>query len=106
VSQLPLNLKGDICANYHGGAKASVKAHQGTPPEVRETQKRLVYLTILRSRDRGMTCDQVEQATGLPHQTASARMTNLKAENKIYETGEERPTRTGSPAAVCKVVNE
>jgi hypothetical protein len=55
---------------------------------------------------RGTTCEEVERGTGLPHQTVSARRTDLRtAEYTMYlldSTGArvQRPTRTGAMADV------
>lgn len=52
------------------------------------------------------TCDEVEIALGMPHQTASARFFDLRALNWIAPTGETRATRTGSPALVWRPLPE
>lgn len=46
------------------------------------------------------TCDELEQRTGLSHQTTSARLRGLKLRDRIRATGERRPTRTGRMADV------
>ena len=50
-------------------------------------------------RGHGATCDEAEQYLSLAHQTASARITELRKAGDI-EAIAKRPTRTGSPAAV------
>lgn len=47
-----------------------------------------------------LTCDEIEERTGLLHQTASATLTALKNAGKIARTPEKRPTRTGRNAFV------
>lgn len=51
----------------------------------------------------GATCDEVEVATGLAHQTASARVNGLMRKGRIYDSGERRKTRSGRNAAVWRV---
>ncbi len=48
---------------------------------------------------KGATTDEVEKATGLSHQTASARVNELWNEGKLEIAG-QRPTRYGRPARV------
>lgn len=47
----------------------------------------------------GLTCDEVEVGLGLRHQTASARITELKLAGRIRSIG-RRPTRSGRYAEV------
>ncbi len=61
---------------------------------------RLKILAYIKScRKNGATCDQVEQALGIPHQTASARCTELKKLNKVQVIG-KRKTRLNCFAAI------
>lgn len=61
--------------------------------------QRTAILAFIRSRGvDGATCDEVEVALGMSHQTCSARFTDLKIARHIETLGELRPTRTGSPA--------
>jgi hypothetical protein len=47
----------------------------------------------------GATCDEVEEALGLSHQTASARITELRHKfKKIMPAGFKRETRSGRMA--------
>lgn len=48
----------------------------------------------------GATCDEVEEALGLRHQTASARMRELALKSMIVMAGERRVTRSGRYAEV------
>lgn len=52
----------------------------------------------------GMTCDEVEEATGLTHQTASARINELRAKGRIEDSGVVRRTRSGRAAIVWRSV--
>ena len=49
------------------------------------------------------TCDQIEVALGLRHQTASARICELRQTEQIFDTGARRPTRSGALAIVWAV---
>jgi hypothetical protein len=89
----------DITANFHGGnresheAYLSVKEHAGA-------LRLLVVRYVYRQNDHGATCDEIERALQLPHQTVSARVTEAKARGEIIPNGERRPTRSGRKAAV------
>lgn len=48
----------------------------------------------------GASSDEVEVALGLPHQSASARVGELRDAGLIETLGEVRPTRTGARAVV------
>lgn len=49
----------------------------------------------------GKTCDEIEAETGLTHQAASARVSELESKHKLIERrGIRRKTRAGRPAAV------
>jgi Fic family protein len=51
----------------------------------------------------GATCDEIERATGLSHQTASARLRELVLNGRIEDSGERRKTRSGRLATVWRV---
>lgn len=90
--------------------------YDGTPPHVRgsETSKEAAEsikpkAAILRARClsvveasgiNGATCDEVEAATGLLHQSASARVRELVQMGAIMPNGERRLTRSGRSAQV------
>ena len=61
----------------------------------------LSHLTIM--RDVGATCDQIERALGLRHQTASARLRELAMQRRIVDSGERRIASSGRKAAVWRV---
>lgn len=46
------------------------------------------------------TCDELEVALGLRHQTASARLRELVLMGRVFDTQHRRPTRSGRKAAV------
>ena len=57
-----------------------------------------LVFAVLRAAPR--TCDAVEAATGLPHQTASARIRGLVLRARIEDSGQRAPTRRGRNAVV------
>lgn len=64
------------------------------------SMRELVFRVIKLSGVRGMTDDEIEIETGLPHQTASARRRELVLREKIKQSGERRKTRRGRFAHV------
>ncbi len=59
-----------------------------------------VYDLIRLAGWEGKTTDEVEAETGLPHQTASARVNELMNKGLIERRGIQRPTRSGRKAFV------
>lgn len=92
----------DVCASNHRGNLESVKAaEQGS---ARRPGQRQRIFTFLHSRGtEGATCEEIELALDLRHQTCSARISELKAEGIIQDSGRKRQTSTGSEAAVLIV---
>jgi hypothetical protein len=89
----------DVCQNNHGGNALSIAAHDSIEPTKLALQ--LYVLDFIRARP--STCDEIERLTGLKHQTASARFTELKAAGLIRAVG-KRPTSSGRLAAVYEAV--
>lgn len=50
------------------------------------------------------TCEEIELFTGLPHQTASARVRALVLKKKIVDSGITRATKSGRQAIVWTVI--
>jgi hypothetical protein len=50
--------------------------------------------------DGGITCDEVELKLGFSHQTASARMSEMKRDGVLVPTERLRATRSGRNARV------
>lgn len=48
----------------------------------------------------GLTCDEVEERTGLRHQTAAARIREAVKAGDLADGGTTRPTRSGRKAIV------
>jgi hypothetical protein len=94
----------DITANYHRGNPQSVEAHNSTPRHLRAAQRAEIYTYVFACGDHGCTSDEAEIALDMPHQTCSARFTDLKKDRAIVVTGRTRLTQQGKYAAVCIVV--
>ena len=92
-----LPLWDDVCRNRHGGADTSVEAFRKS--DLTRARK-LVFGTIAESGARGITCEEIELKTGMKHQTASARITELRKMNLIVDTWIRRPTTSGCSARV------
>lgn len=88
----------DICAKKHKGNNQSVTANKRVPKE--KIRHRLV--AKIRQSPFGMTCDELVRSLELPHQTVSARLSELKLNGTIVIVG-QRPTRTGCMASVYRV---
>ena|SRR3990167_1207979 len=82
---MPSKKDTDICAGRHGGADTSADAHQSTSAADRETLRRRVLEFV--ATHAGATCENVEDALGLAHQSASARLSELLKENRIEIIG-------------------
>jgi DNA-binding transcriptional ArsR family regulator len=52
---------------------------------------------------RPMTCAEIETALELSHQTASARLSEMKKFGLVEDTGERRPTPSGRSAMVYRL---
>ena len=50
--------------------------------------------------DFGATCDELEQAFDMSHQTVSARLREMALKGAIVDSGKKRPTRSGRKAIV------
>jgi hypothetical protein len=78
----------DITAGYHGGDEFSEQAHESIQ-EDKVSLRRRVFAHIERC-PHGATCEEVELALGLSHQTVSARITELRARRQIVTIARER----------------
>lgn len=93
----------DITENYHGGADTSVAAHYGTPEQHRQNCRVTILSLVRFAEARGYTCDELEVATSYSHQNASVRITELRADGLIADSGRRRNTRSGRGARVYVV---
>jgi hypothetical protein len=92
----------DITAGYHGGDDFSEAAHDTIVDEKSRLQ-RMVFDYVARCST-GATCEEVELALGLSHQTASARITELRSVDQLVNVdGERRRTLAGRWARVHRI---
>lgn len=97
---LPLWPQPDVCDAYHGGADTSKAAAKSVSASVRVMQRAKVLAALEEYGPMGATCDQVEVALGGSHQSISARISELKRDGAIVDSGRRRMTRTGRTARV------
>jgi hypothetical protein len=91
----------DICARRHGGDAQSVSANKVTDKS-RDRSRIVAYLATVSDA----TCDEVEIALSMNHQTCSARFSDLKRANHIIPGNGKRPTRSGCLAQTWKLSDE
>lgn len=92
----------DICKNRHGGADTSVAANESAAPSARKIQRDRILEFIRSKNAEGVTCEEVEQALGLRHQTASARIAELRRDDEIAIQPVRRATKSGCTARVYR----
>lgn len=87
-------------------SSTSEAAAEAIKPKVGKLQAQI--LRVVRESADGLTRDEIEQITGLPHTTSSARVRELFLKGLLEtrvnrETGisYRRPTRSGKMAEVC-----
>ena len=80
----------------------SSAAYESMLPHVSRLAKD-VYAAIEAAGARGMTCDECEVQLSMRHQTASARMRELKDRNLVVDSGKRRATRSGRQAAIMMI---
>lgn len=98
IPQILAEIEPDICRNYHKGNEESEQANLSTDKD----RDRRRILRHLEAKD--ATCDELEVALDMRHQTCSARLAELKKNGLVIVTGERRATRTGCKAAVVKLI--
>lgn len=77
----------DVCRNRHRGNPQSVAANRLVDPM--KTSMRTTIYNLL-AAGAGMTLKELGQKLGKQLNQISGRISELKADNKIYETGEVR----------------
>lgn len=89
-------------APYVLGSETSREAAERISPLT--SSIRIQIFEWIRERGRqGATCDEVEEALGLRHKTASARVCELVKTGALVESGERRKIRSGRTARVLVV---
>ena len=85
--------------------ETSLEAFERIKPDRRAVRESIFVAIALRGLD-GSTCDEIERALAMSHQTASARVNELHTSGRIIAKRThdgaliKRKTRTGSPAIV------
>lgn len=84
------------------GRRTSVNAAKANIPLKGSLRRRIVEAVAVRQREFGvgMTCDQLEVATGARHQSVSPAVSEMERGGWIKDSGEERLTRSNQPAIV------
>jgi hypothetical protein len=82
-------------ANWTDTSREAADRIKGDTNRLRD----LVYRAVHDSRS-GATCDEVEASLGLSHQTASARVWELRRMGRIIDSNARRKTRSGRRAIV------
>lgn len=62
-------------------------------------------LLWIKASDIGATCDEVESCLRMSHQTASARIRDLRGRGRLVDSGSRRRTRTGRSAIVWRAAH-
>jgi hypothetical protein len=95
----------DICRVKHGRNPES----EGANARVHKTKSQLrdfVYKWFMMNAFYGATCEEASNAIGMRYTTASARISELKADGWLIPTGAKRKTTTGSSAAELRAVTK
>jgi len=87
-------------APFVSGSDTSAAAAASITPSAAQAMRDTILAKITYSASAGLTCDQVEELLDMRHQTASARIKELKDEGLLLDSGRRRPTRSGRKAAV------
>lgn len=87
----------DRAAPYVKGSDTSKAAARSIEPDSK-TLRGLILAFIRGRYPGGATCDEIERSMGLRHQTASARVTELRDAGYILDTGLRARTSSGRSA--------
>lgn len=90
--------QGDV--PYEAGSETSAQAAHALGDDERQRLEAVVY-AVLAAQPR--TCDDIEGVTGLPHQTASARIRGLVLKGQVMDSGDRATTRHRRRAVVWRV---
>jgi hypothetical protein len=89
----------DVTRNYHRGNQYSEAANA----KLEKTRKkesdrmRIRALMIRVGPKRGVTCQEAEELLMMPHETCSARFSDMKEDDELEQVG-ARETRAGNKA--------
>jgi hypothetical protein len=85
---------------YVKSSDTSRDAAESMRPHVTYVERQVLGFIVRAGPFRGATCDEIECASGIHHQTASARLRGLFLKGLIKDSGARRPTRSGRAARV------
>lgn len=85
------------------GSPTSRQAAEDMSPKQVSRDERRVFAAVSAAGDAGLTDDELEAATGIIHQTVSARRNGLVLKRKIRNSGQVRLTRSRRQAIVWVV---
>jgi hypothetical protein len=97
-------MKEDITQNFHKGNPRSIEAHESVREKKLKQQVRIMK-HLFAQGSRGATCDETEIALNMPHQSCSARFSELKAGDHIVAK-DKRKTRNWRDADVFVINRE
>ena len=86
-----------------GKAKTSQAAAHRAIPRSGTNRERVLQL-LVRAFPNGMTDDEMQQATGMAHQSQTPRRNELVKQGWITDSGERRTTRRGDLATVWRFI--
>lgn len=89
----------DVTRNFHRDNPQSAQANTKLGMEGKHHLRGLILQYIENQGERGATCEEIERSLTMKHQTASARLTELKAEGSVLVAG-RRQNASGSTASV------
>lgn len=94
-----MSTKPDICRRKHGGNPNSEAANERAQKK-RDGDRILAFL-----RFRGpLTCETIALEMKLPYTAVSARLSEMKRDGYVEETGKTRATTHGRQAAIIRAV--
>ena len=94
----------DICRNYHGGNSESEDANEVVAPH-KSIQRGNIFRVIRQHMPEGIHCEKIEGLLHMKHQSASARIAELRAAGVISIVG-YTTTTSGARARVYAVASE
>ena len=81
-------------------ARNTSKAARDSVKGSTKTMQQRIFDFVAAGKRYGATCDEVELETGMRHQSASARIYELRQAGKLANSGTRRKTRSGRTAIV------
>lgn len=99
VTVPPVTSFADYRAPYARDSETSQAAAVSVEPSA-ESLCGQIYEAIKRRGTDGMTCSEVEDVFTLRHQTASARLWDLRTREFIEDSGQRRPSTSGRSSIV------